>query len=424
MLKHRSAVPTLTLLLALTVSMFAVLPAGAADAAKPEGDAKPATPAKPATAELYRLRPGDEVSISVTPQKDYDCAGVILPDGRVYLRTVGPIKAVGLSIPELEELLRKKLDEDLVEPQVRVALVHIAPDPVEKPVEVPKLGRITIVGAVGRTGPMELEEGLRLRKALDLAGGASREADLTKVAIIHPDLKRTIVDISTPERVSDPKSNLFLKDGDSVDVPVSPPTPTLIANPVRISGQVTNPGQFDLKQGMTLEDLLIASGRPTTLADLSHVELRRAGKAPRIINVMSQQDPASNGGLKLETADEIYVPDLKNTVMIIGAVQNPGARGLKPGMTVRDFFLDPLQAVSINPANQNLDKVRVIRQGAKEPFQVDLDGVLKKPNRKDNIGLQSGDVIFISPRDATQQGGLMNSISRWLPTTWLLQLLL
>jgi polysaccharide export outer membrane protein len=415
MQKPQPAVLTLALIL---VASSALLPARA-HAAEPPPAAKPGT--SPA-AELYRLRPGDEVSISVTPQKDYDCGGTLLPDGRLYLRTVGPVKAVGLSIPELEDLLRKKLDEDLVEPQVRVALLRIAPEPTEKPAELPKPGKITLVGAVGRSGPMELETGLRLRKALDLAGGAVKEADLTRVAIIHPDLTRTIVDISTPEKVSDPKSNVLLKDGDSVEVPVLPPAPVALANPIRISGQVTNPGQFDLKQGMTLGDLLITAGRPTTLADLSHVELRRTGQAPRILNLLDQQNPGANADLKLEPADEIFIPDLKNTVMIIGAVQNPGARGLKAGVSIREFFLEPQQAVAINPGSQNLDEVRVIRQGTKQPFNIDLDGVLKKPNRKDNISLQPGDVIFISPRD-TRQTGFLNNINRWLPTTWLLGLL-
>jgi polysaccharide export outer membrane protein len=418
MQKLQSAVLTLALLLATAGSALVPAQATAADPAPPA-----AKPAAPPVAELYRLRPGDEVSISVTPQKDYDCGGTVLPDGRLYLRTVGPIKAVGLSIPELEDLLRKKLDADLVEPQVRIALLRIAPEPMEKPVEPPKPGRITLVGAVGRSGPMDLETGLRLRKALDLAGGAGKEADLTRVAIIHPDLTRTIVDISTPERVSDPKSNLLLKDGDSVEVPVLPPAPVALANPIRISGQVTNPGQFDLKQGMTLTDLLITAGRPTTLADLSHVELRRTGQPPRIVNLLDQQNPGANAELKLEPADEIFIPDLKNTVMIIGAVQSPGARGVKAGVSIREFFLEPQQAVTINPGNQNLDEVRVIRQGAKKPFTVDLDGVLKKPGRKDNISLQPGDVIFISPREVNQ-GGFMNTFGRWLPTTWLLQLLL
>lgn len=418
MQKIRSAVLTLTLL-SLTATTL-VRPVSAAEPAP----APAVKPAAPAGAELYRLRPGDEVSVSVTPQKDYDCGGTILPDGHVYLKTVGPIKAVGLSIPELEELLRKKLDEELVEPQVRVALLRIAPEPVAKPAEQPKPGKITIVGAVGRTGPMELEAGLRLRKALDLAGGASKDADLARVAIIHPDLKRTIVDISTPERVSDPKSNVVLNNGDSIEVPLLPPAPVALANPVRISGQITNPGQFDLKQGMTLEDLLITAGRPTTLADLSHVELRRTGQPPRSINLLEQQQADGNTALKLEAADEIFIPDLKNTVMLIGAIQNPGTRGLKPGTSIREFFLAPQQAVSINPGSQDLDQVRVIRQGQKDPFKVDLDGVLKKPNRKDNIALQPGDVIFIVPRDRTNQGGTLRGISRWLPTTWLLGLLL
>lgn len=417
MQKPQPAVLTLALLLVAAGSVLLPVRAPAAEPAPPA-----AKPAAPPTAELYRLRPGDEVSISVTPQKDYDCGGTVLPDGRLYLRTVGPVKAVGLSIPELEDLLRKKLDEELVDPQVRVALLRIAPEPMEKPVEPPKPGRITLVGAVGRSGPMELETGLRLRKALDLAGGAGKEADLTRVAIIHPDLTRTVVDISTPERVSDPKSNLLLKDGDSVEVPVLPPAPVALANPIRISGQITNPGQFDLKQGMTLEDLLITAGRPTTLADLSHVELRRTGQPPRVINLLSTE-PGSSTAIKLEPADEIFIPEMKNTVMLIGAIQSPGARGLQPGMTVREFFLAPTQAVTINPATQNLDKVRVIRQGAKQPYTVDIDGVLKKPGRKDNIALQPGDVIFISPRD-TANNGTLNSISRWLPTTWLLQLLL
>lgn len=416
MQRIRSAVLTLTL---LSLTSTLVRPAGAAEPAP----APAAKPAAPVMAELYRLRPGDELSISVSPQKDYDCGGTILPDGRVYLRTVGPIKAVGLSIPELEELLRKKLDEELVEPQVRVALLRVAPAPDEKPIEQPKPGKITIVGAVGRTGPMELETGLRIRKALDLAGGAAKDADLAHIAIIHPDLKRTIVDISTPERVLDPKFNVVLNDGDSIEVPLLPPAPVALANPVRISGQITNPGQFDLKQGMTLGDLLITAGRPTTLADLSHIELRRGGQAPRVLNLLDQQNLETSAGLKLEPADEIFIPDLKNTVMIIGAVQNPGARGVTAGVSIREFFLEPAQAVNINPTTQNLDRVRVIRQGAKQPLTVDLDTVLQKPGRKDNISLQPGDVIFISPKQQSG-GGFIDGLNRWLPTTWLFQLLL
>jgi polysaccharide export outer membrane protein len=417
MLKTRSRHPLVTVTLALLLGVSCAAPARTW-AAEEKGKA-PA--AKPAPAELYKLRTGDEISITVNPQKEYDCTGTVLPDGRLYLRTVGggAIKALGMSLPELEETLTKKLAMDLVAPEVRVTLLRIAPEPMEKPVEPAKPGKITLVGAIGKSGPMELEPGLRLRKALDLAGGASKEADLSRVSIIHPDLTRTIVDISTPERVLNPAHNLILRDGDSVDVPSLPPAPATVANPVRVAGQIANPGQFELKQGMTLEDLILLAGRPTILADLSHVELRRTGQQPKVVNLFEQREQGLNGTLKLEPGDEVFLPEFKDTLLLIGALTTPGARPVKAGTPIREFFLSPDQAAIINPTNQDLDKVRVIRRGQKEPFTVDLDGVLKKPNRKDNITLQPGDVIFISPRDQNQQGGLLGNLGRFLPAGWL-----
>lgn len=396
-----------------------LLPAPRSVAAEEKAPA-PAAEASEKKTELYRLRPGDEISVSVLPQKEYDCSGVILPDGRVYLRTVGALVVEGLTVPALEELIRKKLEEELVEPVVRVALVRLAPPPEARMTVEPPPGKITLVGAVGRTGILQLEPGLRLRKALDLAGGASRDADLTRVSIIHPDLTRTIVDISTPERVSDPRHNVLLKDGDSVEVPLLPPAPVQVANPVRIAGEVANPGQFELKQGMTLEDLIIAAGRLTVVADLSNVELRRE-TGPITINLLDQREQGLNGKILLQPGDEVYVPAAKDTVLLIGSVQNPGSRPLKPGITIRDFFLSPEQAAAVAPANQNLDATRVIRRGAKEPIRVDLDDVLKKPKRKDNVTLQPGDVIFIPPRD-NRRNNLLDTMWRLLPTGFLFSL--
>src|SRR4051812_18626230 len=47
-------------------------------------------------AEAYKLRPGDEISLSVSPQRSYDCTGVLLPDGMLYLKNVGAMRAAGL----------------------------------------------------------------------------------------------------------------------------------------------------------------------------------------------------------------------------------------------------------------------------------------------------------------------------------------
>jgi protein involved in polysaccharide export with SLBB domain len=209
-----------------------------------------------------------------------------------------------------------------------------------------------------------------------------------------------------------------------VEVPSLPPAVAVVANPVRVTGQVASPGQFELKQGMTVEDLLITAGRPTPLADLAHLEFRRAGQEPKTINLFEQREKGLNGNMKLEPGDELYIPEVKDTLLLIGAVTAPGARPVKDGTTIREFFLAPEQAASINPSSQNLDEVRVIRQGLKEPMKVDVDGVLKKPNRKDNITLRVGDVIFISPRDAQQNRGILGGLGGLLPAGWLFNFLL
>src|SRR4051812_39105379 len=122
-----------------------LLPAATCLAAEP--------PAKPEG--VYRLQPGDKLQITVTPQKEYDCDGVILPDGMLYLKIMREgIKAAGMTIPELSEIVRKALDVELVSPMVTAAVTEMAPPPKEKELDP---GKVTVVGAVSKTGALPLE---------------------------------------------------------------------------------------------------------------------------------------------------------------------------------------------------------------------------------------------------------------------------
>ncbi|MGV3721640.1 MAG: SLBB domain-containing protein [Actinomycetota bacterium] len=368
-----------------------------------EPGASSTAPAAPKAAELYRLRRGDEVAISVSPQKEYDCGGVILPDGVIYLKNVGPIKAIEMTVPELEKRIAEILEDELVEPRVRVALVRLAPFPPE-PIKLVKPARITLVGAVARSGPMEIEPRLRLRKALDLAGGTSAGADLTRVVVLHPDLSRVVVDLSTPERVTNPAINLELKDGDSVEVPLRPEQPAAVLNPVRIVGEVGKPGQFELKQGMTLEDLILQAGGPSPLADLERIELRRLQQKPRTVNLSEQQKLGLDGLVRLEPGDELMIPELKDTILLIGAVPNAGARQLTPGVKIRDVILDPTNVSVVGSSFQRLDETIIIRRGQKKPLKSDLLAVIKNADHKSNLELQAGDIVFIPPPNNKKRG--------------------
>src|SRR5688572_14364891 len=90
----------------------------------------------------YRLQAGDEISLEVSPQKTYSSAGIILPDGFVFLRKVGKLRAAGRSLDELTADIRKVLEQDLNEPEVLVTLTKMAPPPPPPMTEPVKIGRV------------------------------------------------------------------------------------------------------------------------------------------------------------------------------------------------------------------------------------------------------------------------------------------
>src|SRR5579864_6061948 len=87
------------------LAALAALPSRAVDgsAAAPQSPPAEIQPARGSQQGPYRFHAGDEIEVSVNPQKEYDCSGIILPDGMLYLKNIGGIKAQGLTIPELAE---------------------------------------------------------------------------------------------------------------------------------------------------------------------------------------------------------------------------------------------------------------------------------------------------------------------------------
>jgi protein involved in polysaccharide export with SLBB domain len=360
----------------------------------------------------YRLQPGDQISVAVTPQKGFDTDGLVLPDGMIYLDNVGPIQAAGLTIDELTAKVKKALEEELLDPRVTVVLTDLAPEPPEKP-ELPEKERlVTVVGAVKGGGQIVLEEGLRLRKAIDLAGGPSEDADLTQVSVIHDDLTRSVYDLSRPETVADPKLNIPLREDDSVDVPHLRRANEIVGR-ASIIGQVEKPGLYDIRRGMTLVELVVDAGKLTPLADVEKVVLRRGGKTSPV-NFSEQIAKGLDSQMVVEAGDEVFVPEAKSQIIVIGGVAEPGPRPIKPGQTLRDFLTqgdagtlqtEPLKGTGIqilDPEKVDLKSCMLIRRGQKA-LKLNLENVVAKGAEKENVQLASGDILYLTPRFQTSR---------------------
>jgi protein involved in polysaccharide export with SLBB domain len=387
---------------------LASLPVRADEATKDTGKNAP---------EAYHLEAGDEVAITVSPQKGFDAKGTILPDGVLRLASVGKIIAQGMTLDELEAYCKKILSVDLKNPDVTATLEKLHPPkpPIDKKPPVVTVGTVTITGAVEKPGPLELVEGLRLQKAIDNAGGAKQGANLEEIVIFHRNMTKTIVDLSKDENILSADHNLVLQDGDSVNIRYIPQE----KQTVQIRGQVVNPIQQEYKPNMSLDDLIVFAGKLTPLADVEHVQIKHKDKDQvEMVNLVERQDQGITGRVTLQPGDEIYIPKVKDTVTVIGAVARGGPRPIKPGETVREFFTTSTDEIAGggNPLFVDANNAELIRPGETERRKLPLRDILRKKDHPANIALQPGDLIYL-PAKQEKSGGLLRTLTAVSPLT-------
>src|SRR6185503_20786665 len=72
----------------------------------------------------YRLGPEDVISVEVFNQPRYSRAGIIVPpSGRVSLNLIqGGVFVNGKTVDEVAQIIKKRYDEFIIDPQVNVSL--------------------------------------------------------------------------------------------------------------------------------------------------------------------------------------------------------------------------------------------------------------------------------------------------------------
>lgn len=176
------------------------------------------------------------------------------------------------------------------------------------------------------------------------------------------------------------------------------------ARTVSIDGAVVNEGTYELLPGWKLDDLIRAAGKLTIFADVEHLELRRQGEKPRIINLVEHQAEGSPK-LVLKPNDHVIVPTFGDAIKLTGGISNPGLRPLRKGSTIRQFLLnDTTDTDTLNNTKIDLGKAKLFR-GEDPAIRIDLRRVLANPKDKRNLVLQNGDTLFLPPKEPRTKGG-------------------
>ena len=111
------------------------------------------------------------------------------------------------------------------------------------------------------------------------------------------------------------------------------------ANQVYVTGEVTQPGAYQISSLGTVLTALYAAGGITDRSDMRQVVVRRAG-AP--VDTLDLYDYLLRGDthsdIRLETGDVVFVPAHGLRAQISGAVSRPAIYAIKPSETLADLL--------------------------------------------------------------------------------------
>ena len=246
-------------------------------------------------------------------------------------------------------------------------------------VRVLALGVVDVEGQVNKPGKILIRGKIRIDDALAEAGGPNNEANLSELVVTRSNGEKIKVNLSK-QFWKDPKEaddSYYLYDGDILYVPA--------LGVVDVQGQVNNPGQIFIRDGVRIGDAIARAGGLDDKADPAEVVIMRSNGEKIKVSISEQFWRAVEEEVEsqhLYDGDTLYVPNAYKIeeVYVLGYVQNPGPYRVRGPVT-------PMQAIARaggEAEEANLKKARIIRK----------DGTTQEVNLKQYNRLANSDVLL------------------------------
>ncbi|MCX7845928.1 MAG: SLBB domain-containing protein, partial [Dictyoglomaceae bacterium] len=162
---------------------------------------------------------------------------------------------------------------------------------------------------------------------------------------------------------------------------------------VFISGEVVNPGTYNMSALSRIDDLIKTAGGLKSSASTRGIQIKRGNRLIEIdyLKFLKEGDLSQNPFI--EEGDIVYVPLMKKSVKILGQVKSPGIYEIKDG----EKLLDVLNmAGGLNERASLIGAVLERQRGSKkEIIEIDLFKLLYEKDPKANLILVDGDTITI-----------------------------
>ena len=319
----------------------------------------------------YRLQQDDSLNILVWGHPDLSVSNSIDPDGEISLPLLGKVKAEGLTIDELRELLEEGYSEYIREPRVSLSLLSY------------KRSQVMILGQVRNPGTYELSGETRVLQLIARAGGPTGMAALEQLKLSRGE-EVLEIDLQALLNGTNPAENYLLQDGDVLYLPEE-------VLELSIFGEVARPGSYPWREGKRLSELLAEAGNQTGSGDLSNIRITYPDGSMEYVNFLAYlQDIYPDADPVLPAGSSIYIGKKAFEVNILGEVNRPGIYSWHEGMR-----LDKLLAQAGNQTERgDLENVKIIHQdGSTET--VNLAAYFAAEEGGANPLLQPGDTVKI-----------------------------
>lgn len=262
----------------------------------------------PLVSEDYRLGPEDMVQITVFNIVAGEGGGLtpreislrVSQRGIVTLPLLGDLRVTGLTVSELQKVLRDRYEKFVYDPEVGVQVREF------------RSQRVYLLGAVNRAGAIDLTGPKTLIDVLAMAGGVSpRAGNQVHVYRQTSDGRKSyVIDLfslaSSVGLINDKTVELVnqpVQTGDIINVPE--------AGMFFVDGAVRRGGSFPLGRRYTItQALALAGGLDQDLADFSGITVYRAtDNAVKQIRVdLNAIRAGTEPDLAMQTDDFLFVP--------------------------------------------------------------------------------------------------------------------
>jgi polysaccharide export outer membrane protein len=270
--------------------------------------------------------------------------------------------------------------------------------------------RVSVRGEVRSPGVYEHKKDMRVLDLILAAGGLTRDAWLDEAELLRTDpstlrVEKISIDLSRV-LADDGPDNLALKDLD--ELAVHSIWEFRRRDEVKILGEVNEPGNYPLFEGMRISDLVFCGGSLKETAYREEAELTRYeivdGERRElhhvVVNLNAALEGSGDADLELQTYDRLLIRRISNwrgdeVVEVAGEVAFPGRYPIEEGERLSDLierFGGFLENAYLPAAVFTRSDVRTRQQEELERMADQLESDLTRLSVASSRGASAGDV--------------------------------